>query len=728
MCGCGEPGIVASPSLPAEANRLKRLRKTFAAIVLAGAIGFGLHWTVDWDAILPGNHRLATGTPVLLISIDTLRPDGLGWVSGKNPTPRIDAIAQSGVAFTNAVAPAPLTLPSHASIMSGRNPARHGVRDNGQNLPESVEVLAARMKQAGYDTAAFVSAFVLLKRFGLDRGFDHYDDHLTSGKEGWLDRPAGETVDSALNWVKKHTGKPWFAWIHLYDPHTPYSPPAGFEGTDELSRYLGEIRYVDREIGRLLDDLEASGQSPLIVITGDHAEAFGEHGEIEHGLFVYDSTTLVPLLFNHPGLAPLQPQIQPRLVDIAPTILELLGLPTLSEADGISLAPTLFGEPQTIPFGYSETFVPWTTYGWSPLTALRSDGWKAIGGPAPELYHIAADPGEQVDLAAREITRSDRMQLAMLNLKSPRDLLDSTRIQDEETMRELASLGYLGNASIQDIPDHGLANPRDHLKERNILRHAEFLMHANRLEEALAAFDEVLETDPGNRYAVLRAGISLLKLNRFAEAIPRLLHSIEIDPGQAETHYALADALTRSGQFEAASQQWMETVRLQPRRAAAWGNLALTLRATSRNSEAMNALQKALEIAPDDVRILQNMAIQQRLQGDRRGSILSLEKAANVGGSEFVYPALLGLQLYDENRIEEAEKWLSKVNKSDVNFAESRFRLAQISLSRGQKVEAGIQLNEAVTANPGLLPQARQLPELAALLDGDRGRSSSSKR
>lgn len=253
-------------------------------------------------------------------------------------------------------------------------------------------------------------------------------------------------------------------------------------------------------------------------------------------------------------------------------------------------------------------------------------------------------------------------------------------------------------------------------------------MHANRLEEALAAFDEVLETDPGNRYAVLRAGISLLKLNRFAEAIPRLRHSIEIDPGQAETHYALADALTRSGQFEAASQQWMETVRLQPRRAAAWGNLALTLRATSRNSEAMNALQKALEIAPDDVRILQNMAIQQRLQGDRRGSILSLEKAANVGGSEFVYPALLGLQLYDENRIEEAEKWLSKVNKSDVNFAESRFRLAQISLSRGQKVEAGIQLNEAVTANPGLLPQARQLPELAALLDGDRGRSSSSKR
>ncbi|TAH46208.1 MAG: tetratricopeptide repeat protein [Gammaproteobacteria bacterium] len=697
---------------------MKRFRKTLATIVLAGAMGYGLYRVVDWGGILPVHHRLANGTPVLLISIDTLRPDGLGWVSGKNQTPRIDAIAQSGIAFKNAVAPAPLTLPSHASIMTGRNPARHGVRDNGQNLPESVEVLATRMKQAGYDTAAFVSAFVLLKRFGLDRGFDLYDDHLTNGKEGWLDRPAGETVDSALGWIHERAGKPWFAWIHLYDPHTPYAPPAGFEGADERSRYLGEIRYVDREIGRLLDDLGASGQSPLIVISGDHAEAFGEHGEIEHGLFVYDTTTLVPLLFNHPGLAPAQPRIQPRLIDIAPTILELLGLPTLSESDGVSLAPTMFGKSQSVPNGYSETFVPWTTYGWSPLTALRSDGWKAIGSPVPELYHIAEDPGEQIDLAAREVARSDRMQLAMLNLKSPRDLLDSTRIQDEETMRELASLGYLGNASIQEIPDHGLANPRDHLKERNTLRHAEFLLHANRLEEALAAFDEVLETDPNNRYAVLRAGISLLKLNRFAEAIPRLKRSIEIDPGQAETHYALADALTRSGQYEAASQQWMETVRLQPRRAAAWGNLALTLRATGRNSEAMSALQNALEIAPDDVRILQNMALQQRLAGDRKGSIRSLEKAAESGGDEFVYAALLGLQLYDEQRFEEAEAWLSRVRKNEANFAESRFRLAQILLRRDQNEQARTHLDEALAANPALLQQAKQVPDLAALLSG----------
>lgn len=664
-----------------------------------------------------GSHPIPRGTPVLLVTVDTLRADGLGWVSGKNATPRMDELAHAGVAFANAVASTPLTLPSHASILSGRNPARHGVRDNGQNLPSSVDVLPDRLQHAGYDTAAFVSAFVLLKRFGLDRGFQHYDDQLTSGQEGWLDRPAGLTVNAALEWISQHTANPWFVWIHLYDPHTPYAPPAGFKGDDEHAQYQGEIRYVDREIGRLLDELKALGQDPLVVIAGDHAEAFGEHGEVEHGLFVYDSTTLVPLIFKKTLLKPLRPKIQPRLIDIAPTILDLLGLQPFDQPDGVSLVPTFLGEPQLIPDGYSETFVPWTTYGWSPLATLRSGGWKAIASPVPEIYQVSQDPGEKMDLADTEISRIDRMMLAMQDLKSPRDSLDSTRIQDEETMRELASLGYLGNASIQDIPDHGLLNPRDHLKERNILRHAEFLVHANRLDEALAAFDEVLKSDPSNRYAVLRSGIALLKLNRLAEAIPKLQKSIQIDPGQAETHYALADALTRSGQVEAASQQWMETVRLQPRRAAAWGNLALTLRASGRNDEAMSALQKALEIAPDDVRILQNMALQQRLMGDRKGSILSLEKAAQAGGAEFVYPALLGLQLFDENRIEEAEKWLSRVRMGDSNFAESRFRLAQISLGRGQEELAGIQLSEAIRANPALIQQARQLPGLAPLLN-----------
>ncbi|HOX71590.1 MAG TPA: sulfatase-like hydrolase/transferase [Dokdonella sp.] len=683
------------------------------ALAMAGAGWIASTWYRQ------AQHRVPAGTPVLLITVDTLRPDGLGWVAGKNATPNIDALAETGVAFSNAVAPAPLTLPSHASIMSGRNPAHHGVRDNGQNLPEGVALLADRLHEKGYGTAAFVSAFVLLKRFGLDHGFDHYDDQLTSGKEGWLDRPAAATVDAAISWIRQNPDKPWFVWLHLYDPHTPYAPPKGFEGNDEYAQYLGEIRYVDQEIGRLLGQLKQLRQDPLVVLSGDHGEAFGEHGEVEHGLFVYDTTTLVPLIFSSSHLPPSRPTTQPRLIDIAPTILDLLGLPPFDKADGISLADTLFGEPQEIPDGYSETFVPWTTYGWSPLAALRSKGWKVIDGPAPELYHLTSDPDETRDLVNQDVVRSDRMQLAVDALKAPRDALDSTRIQDEETMRELASLGYLGNASVQDIPTSGLANPRDRLKERNILRHAESLMHADRHEAALDAFEQVLQTDPNNRYATLRSGITLLKMNRFDDAIPRLRKSVEIDPSQVETHYALADALTRSGQIEAAIQQWMETVRLQPRRAAAWGNLALTLRASGRNDEAMNALVKALEIAPDDVRLLQNMALQQRQRGDRKAAIGTLEKAASVGGDEFVYPALLGLMLYDEKLPEDAEKWLLRVKPADANYAEARFRLAQIMIARGDREPARASLSEAIRARPSLLNQAHSLPELEALLAPD---------
>ncbi|MEZ5461815.1 sulfatase-like hydrolase/transferase [Dokdonella sp.] len=661
-------------------------------------------------------YQLPDSTPVLLITVDTLRPDTLGWVSGDNATPHIDALARGGAAFADAVSQTPLTLPSHSSMMSGRNPARHGIRDNGQILPASVDVLATRLNEAGYSTGAFVSAYVLRAMFGLDRGFDHYDDELTSGAEGWLDRPAGQTIDRVLPWIRAQRGKPWFAWIHLYDPHTPYAPPAGFEGTDAFSNYQGEVRYVDQELGRLLEAVEGLDPKPLIVLTADHAEAFGEHGEFEHGLFIYDTTTLVPLIFNHPAIAAAQPGYQPRLIDIAPTILDLLGKPGLAGSDGISLVPLLFGKTRETPPAYSETFHPWTTYGWSPLAALHDGGWKVIDGPVPELYNLAIDPGEQNDLAADQPARTDRMILELDPSRSPGDLIDSTRIEDNATMQKLASLGYLGSASTASVPTSGLPNPANMLKERAILLRAESLLRSNRLEQALAAFDEVLQTDPRNRFATLRSGISLLKLNRLPEAVMRLKASLALDPSQAETHYALADALTRSQQFEEAAEQWMETVKLQPRRAAAWGNLALVLSTMNRDEEARRAIHTALEIEPDDVRLLQNLAIQQRKEGLTAEMIKTLERAASVGGDEFTLKALYGLELYDLGRIEDAEPWLRKVESNEANYAESRFRLAQISLRNGHKEKAALLLDQAIQSNPALLPVAKSDKQLSGLL------------
>jgi arylsulfatase A-like enzyme/tetratricopeptide (TPR) repeat protein len=686
-------------------------RRLIIVVLLAVSVAAILAWR-----ILPGQARLPSSTPVLIVTIDTLRPDALGFVAGRNETPRIDALARSGVAFGNAVSATPLTLPSHTSLMSGRYPARHGIRDNGQVLPESVHVLAERLRENGYATGAFVSAYVLRAMFGLDRGFDHYDDELTEGKEGWLDRPAAQTIDAALPWIEAHRNEPWFVWIHLYDPHTPYAPPADFAGSDPHSNYEGEVRYVDRELGRLLDRLAEWQEHPLIVLTADHGEAFGEHGEEEHGLFIYDTTTLVPLIFQHDRIPPSQPSGQPRLVDVTPTILDLLGITDSDQPDGISLVPALLGESLIIPDAYSETFHPWTTYGWSPLAALHHDGWKVIDGPDPELYDLRSDPMEKKNLVQHEAARADRLILSMESHRNPPDATDSTRIDDEATMRKLASLGYVGNASTTDVPKTGLANPRDMLRERDLLRNAEFLMRSGQLERALQVFDKVLETDPDNRYATLRAGISLLKLNRLPEAVERLQASLKLDPGQAETHYALADALSRSGRLAEAVPQWMETVRLQPRRAAAWGNLALVLNKLGRQAESMSAIKTALEIEPESLQLLQNLALQQRVSGDRAGSIATLEKAAQVGGSDFLYVALLGLQLYDEGRIRDAQHWLSKVKPNDRNYAESLFRLAQIKLGDDVPDEARKLLVEAIQRNPSLKPVALADPKLKELL------------
>ena len=663
-------------------------------------------------------HRLPKSTPVLLITVDTLRPDALGWVSGKNATPNIDALVSRGVAFDSAVSSTPLTLPSHASIMSGRYPARHGVRDNGQVLPASVELLAVRLQEAGYVTGAFVSAYVLRAMFGLDRGFDLYNDELTSGSEGWLDRPASQTIDSALPWIRKQENKPWFAWIHLYDPHTPYAPPAEFAGDDEHSNYNGEVRYVDRELGRLLDEISKLDIQPLIILTADHGEAFGEHGEVEHGLFVYDTTTLSPLVFSQEALPVARLKNRPRLVDIAPTVLELLGQPALEGTDGVSLASLLFGGAQTIPPAYSETFHPWTTYGWSPLASLHENDWKAIDGPEPELFQTAVDPGELDNLANAEVARTDRMTLAIATLMSPKDKLDATRIEDNATMQKLASLGYLGNASTSTVPTSGLPNPRNMLAERAILRNAEFLLRSEQLEAALEAFNKVLQTDPQNRFATLRSGISLLKLNRFPEAVERLRASLKLDPDQAETHYALADALSRSGRFDEAVQQWLETVRLQPRRAAAWGNLALVLSRLGRDVEAMKAVKTALEIEPGNVQLLQNLALQQRKTGDKSAMIETLEKAAASGGGQFLYAALLGLELFDQGRVADAEPWLLKVKPPDTNYPEACYRLAQIRLGQDRIQEARELLRQAVRGNPGLIGPAKADPALARLLPG----------
>jgi len=280
-------------------------------------------------------------------------------------------MAAQGVRFPAAVSPAPITLPSHTSIMTGYFPRRHGVRDNGQVVPAAPPTLAEAVQKAGYATAAFVSGFPLASQFGLDRGFGHYDDGFVRGSGQLLERPAEETTTAALAWVKA-AREPWMLWVHYYDPHDPYDPPAKFRRSGPRGAYDGEVTYVDGAIGRLRANLPVAATASLLtVFAADHGESLGEHGENTHGYFIYDSTLLVPLVFHFPRrLAPREGK-EARLVDVAPTILDLLGLPSLPATDGVSLVPTLEGREQEVPAAYLETQRPWISYGWSPLSAVR---------------------------------------------------------------------------------------------------------------------------------------------------------------------------------------------------------------------------------------------------------------------------------------------------------------------------------------------------------------------
>src|SRR5580765_3395253 len=356
---------------------------------------------------------------VLLITIDTLRGDALGCDGGPARTPNIDAIAAGGLRFSFAHAQAVVTLPSHASILTGLYPFQHGYRENsGYRLTSGVQTLASRLKASGFSTGAFVAAFPLDARFGLTPGFDTYDgrfDDVGSGAEFLLpERPASVVVDRAVRWIQQRDGR-WFAWVHVYDPHAPYRPPAPFDREYATQPYYGEVAAVDQALGPLLTAARGAARPTLVVLTGDHGESLGEHGELTHGLFAYESTLRVPLIVaevgNAAGARPPQDlrevSDQPaRHVDIAPTILDALALPVPPELPGHTLRTRADREGGAARASYFEAMESMLDFGFAPLDGVVAGREKYIRLPLPELYDLAADRGEASNLNDRSAERA----------------------------------------------------------------------------------------------------------------------------------------------------------------------------------------------------------------------------------------------------------------------------------------------------------------------------------
>lgn len=436
---------------------------------------------------------------VILVSIDTLRPDRLGCYGGTTvETPAIDSLSSSGTRFQSAFSPVPLTLPAHWTILTGLEPWRHGVVDNGMTLSAPpAATLAQRFSAAGYDTGAFVSAFVLHRTFGLDRGFARYDDGPAA--DAAIDQllhataPADERVDRALAWLRRERTRPFFLWLHLFDPHAPYAPPPLFRARYAGRPYDGEVAFVDTQVARLLAALERSGLTgrTLVVLLSDHGESLGEHGEETHGILLYDATLHVPLVFRLPGqvAAGEVREEAVTLADVAPTVLALAGLPATPGVDGRDL----FGPsaPNRGPLG-AISEAPRRRFGWAPLIAVREDGWKFIAAPRPELYRISDDPGERVDRSAGEPERAVGLARTARVIETTLRARLAARGAAEpgsEVRARLSALGYVSGPRSADSKE---PDPKDVIHAMGEIDRAYQLFAEGRLEEARTRFQALL--------------------------------------------------------------------------------------------------------------------------------------------------------------------------------------------------------------------------------------------
>lgn len=551
-----------------------------------------------------GSAPLEGPPSILLISLDTTRADRLGCYGHERAfTPWIDRWAEEGVLFEQALTPVPVTLPAHASLLSGLVPARHGLRDNGlHRLPGGIPTLATLLGAEGYDTAAVVGAAVLDRQYGLARGFTRYDDRVSGGGLAIAERRASEVTDAALS-LAEGLGHPYLLLVHFFDPHADYDPPPPFDERFRGRLYDGEIAYMDREIGRLRRGLEERGllRGAVTVIVGDHGEGLGDHGEATHGVFLYQSTLRVPLILAAPGRLPAGRRIPGAagLVDLLPTLLELAGVAVPEGLDGRSLLPAIEGEAgRTRDRLYRlETDFPFNSYGWSPLRGLTDGKLKWIGAPEAELYDLEADPGESHNLAGErpeEVRDMSRLWRAGLteDLRAPPPG-GETVAEESERLERLRALGYVSAAGRPPPVGESLPDPKTVIGSLGLVNRARELLAAGRAAEAERLLEGVVAESPGNLSALILLGSARIQSGDFAEALSPLERAVELSPTHADARYNLGLARMGAGDPAGAEREWHGTLALSPRYHDAAANLIDLLQRSGRSPEAEQVLRRA---------------------------------------------------------------------------------------------------------------------------------------
>jgi choline-sulfatase len=564
-----------------------------------------------------GRSRSGPRPNILLITVDTTRADHVGaYGDAMARTPVFDRLASEGVLFDRAVSVAPITLPAHVSLLTGRYPFAHGVRNNGNfRLADDVPTLATALHDHGYRTAAFVSAFVLDRRSGLSRGFDEYDDRFDAGgalmPDAEIERRGDRTGQLAENWVARQVGDPaadrppFFVWLHLYDPHDPYTPPAPFAELFRSHPYDGEIAFDDAVVGSFVERLKRLGvlSTTMIAVVGDHGESLNEHGEVTHAIFVYESVLHVPMIVWWPGhLGPARVAPPVRGIDLAPTLLDLAGMPPLAGAQGQSLLPLARGGRHGPASAYSESYFPLFFMNWAPLRAIQDDRWKFIDAPAPELYDLATDPHEQSNLATREPARAAALRRALDSVSGAGAGAMATAIPDREVIEKLAALGYIGATSGPRVENGAVTrpDPKAMIGVFNRLREANGAITHARPAEAEATARDVLEADRKNAFATLILAQAQMQQGRCLDAIETYRTYLALVPTSADAHYWIATCAARLGRADTALDEVSAALAIDLRYARARLFRAGLLTERGRLDEAASDYQQVIDQQPSN--------------------------------------------------------------------------------------------------------------------------------
>ncbi len=627
---------------------------------------------------------------ILLVTIDTLRADHLACYGySRIETPNLDALARQGVLFENASAPAPLTGPSHASMMTGVYPTVHKVRNTGGFvLPPSQTTLATILQQQGWDTAAFIGSSVLKRRFGLNQGFAVYDDEMpTAAGASALAEPerrAEEVVTRAVKWMDAQSGKPFFLWAHLYDPHFPYDPPVPFREKYKDRPYDGEIAYTDQQIGRLLEAVarKAPPADTLVAVLSDHGESLSEHGEYTHGVFLYDSTLRIAfLLSGGPVPKGVRVKQQARTIDLLPTILELVGGKAPAGVQGTSLEPSFGGKDVPTTYSYAETLFPKLNMGWAELRAMRTNRWKYIRAPRPELYDLVQDPGETTNVIAAHPAEAQNLEAKLNAIAGSAEKL-APAAMDPRTLQQLKSLGYLGGSSTEAAELTGKGtDPKDQLE---VLR----LLH--------------LGVDSGAPVP---------------ERVSSLRQAIAKDPADPALYNGLGNLYAEGGRLAEAMQLYNDALRKGVHAAWLYSRLGSLYLRQGKSKEAITLLETATQLNPSDYESLENLAVAYRQAGRMEESQQALN-AILQSGEEYA-PAYneLGMAAFQKGDVAAAQSYFEKAARLDPTY---QLNLGRFYKMAGDNARARAAFEAFLTARSGSREYRQVIPQVRKELESVR--------